>query len=444
MSPLAPIVALALGLRLAIPLYVYVSGTGQDVFLETYSYDFLALAQGLLRGAYTTASGSPDTYYVPGYPFFLAPFVAFRISPLGIVLVQALLGCVSVYLVYVVSLRLFGREEPALWAAAAYAMEPLSIVFTDLVMPETLFILVALVFILLFLRFQSTGAVAPLSFAAGCCAVSAYVSPITIFLPLVVAAGLLLTAALTKRSGYATQALLFMVIAVLLVTPWFVRNYAATGEFTFTRGVGDYIYYQEAAAVLAETSGQSPERIRDELRDRTAAKPREGSRLDETADAGATRDGLKILAAHPVAAVKIHLRGVVRLFTGFEAHTYLRMLGLLPTTESAQDTLHSQGLMRTALTNPGGLPIAALLVILITGGVTYGLYVLAAYGLFTAKLPWRYTTAFIAYALYFILLLSGPLAYSRYRIPLVPVICIFAGYGMWCIVSRIRRIGSQS
>jgi hypothetical protein len=58
-------------------------------------------------------------------------------------------------------------------------------------------------------------------------------------------------------------------------------------------------------------------------------------------------------------------------------------------------------------------------------------YSLALVGLLSTRVLWSIQgTALVTSALYFLVITGGPHGYSRYRHAIMPVVCLFAGYGL--------------
>jgi len=65
-------------------------------------------------------------------------------------------------------------------------------------------------------------------------------------------------------------------------------------------------------------------------------------------------------------------------------------------------------------------------------------YLLAALYTFRGRQPERWL--FLATIAYFCLLSAGPEAYSRFRVPFMPLFCIMAGLGVQAIPQRIENL----
>ena len=69
----------------------------------------------------------------------------------------------------------------------------------------------------------------------------------------------------------------------------------------------------------------------------------------------------------------------------------------------------------------------------------WGWFTVPALGLFAAwrRLSWQWIVVLVTLA-YFLAISGGPTGYARMRHPVMPVICVFAGYGIVALLSRLR------
>lgn len=117
------------------------------------SYDYLHLARCIEHGnAYRVTHMYAKR--LPGYPIFLAAILAADGGHLwGITACQAVIGALSVYLVWCMALRI--SRGTAIIAAAWVALDPLLIGFSASYLSETLFIFIFLLSLLTFMRMCS-------------------------------------------------------------------------------------------------------------------------------------------------------------------------------------------------------------------------------------------------------------------------------------------------
>lgn len=211
------------------------------------SHLYIALAESLVRGQGLSIHGHPTAYVTPGYPLFLATLYAVGISdPLGVGLVQALLGGVTCVLVGRIA-DLVGGPRAALWAGLTGAVYPHFIFWTGYVLTETLFVFFVVVSLLnlawLPVRLSVFRAV-------GCgllLGVTALVRPVILGFAVMVPLWLLWIPQVTflRRLVLATLLICAMTIPLL---PWAFRNSMTLGSPVFTSTESGVVFYQGNSA----------------------------------------------------------------------------------------------------------------------------------------------------------------------------------------------------
>ncbi len=165
---------------------------------------------------------------------------------------QLALSLATIGLVYRIALELFANSTAALGAALLLAVEPLAIVYTSLLLTETLFTFLFVLFLFFFLRYLRSNATLPLVASAVVLAAATFVRPVTYYLPIVLLAGLLVrTVWLSDRWPRLAQAAVFMLVCCLPLGAWQIRNYRVAEYPAFTAS-GDFnMYYHQAAWAVA-------------------------------------------------------------------------------------------------------------------------------------------------------------------------------------------------
>jgi 4-amino-4-deoxy-L-arabinose transferase-like glycosyltransferase len=152
---------------------------------------YVVPAQEIIAHHRFFAHGVPEIVRTPGYPFLLIPGLLLNHLPLLTISLQVLLSCFTVYMVYRTAQLLFTSERIAIAAAALYAIEPLSVLYTGLIVTETLFTSFVMLWLYFLLRYLAGPTRRDLIFSGIFLAVSVYVRPIGYFLPVIIASGLL-------------------------------------------------------------------------------------------------------------------------------------------------------------------------------------------------------------------------------------------------------------
>ncbi len=393
---LPAILLVALVLRLAFVLYL---DPERIYFSDTIDYH--DAAQSLLRG-----EGFGAGYQRPPlYPLYLAGILAvFPGNLVAVRVADVLLGCLTVLLVYRLGREIWGREV-GLIAAAIAAVHPYLVTLGGLLYPESLFAALLAGSVWILLRGSSPLAAAAAGLLAGAGALAKASG-----LALLPAAVLwLLVFGVGSRGARLRSAAAFVAGALLLVAPWTMRNAASFGEVSATDArtelhlpyrIGDRFVSKDEASVIYHARGQGLPRSRDALADIRAAPgayaafvgrqlvqfwspwPERLATADPAArQRAAGRDARMVVENHPVRKLD----------------RYGRLLGiaLLP--------YYALALAGVVTAGRGRLRKASLPLLLVLGFAV-------GYALFFAKL--------------------------RYRLPIEPFVCLFAGAGLHALVTR--------
>jgi hypothetical protein len=152
------------------------------------------------------------------------------------------------------------------------------------------------------------------------------------------------------------------------------------------------------------------------------------------------RGGMKIISRDPVAYVLIHANGMVRTLIDPGVTEYLIMFKRYSWSGGLLGQVLDQGLFVTFKGFATTMPIFFF------GLLTFmALYLVASFGsalmaLFHKGFPYGISTAAILCILaYYLLVSGGPVGYHRFRLPIMPLVCVFSGYGLFLMYRRQRR-----
>ncbi len=240
-----PILLLALSLRLFFCLVLYppiLSNSGEELGwtiegeLAVDPYD--SIAKNIISGrGYISDSDHIDYERLPLYIYFLA--AVYRIwgaEQWKFQVIQSLLDTISCLFIYFISLRIFKAKKSALFAALAYALYFKMIKVVASPIPETLYILLLLIYLYVFLLSLKKY---KLAFLSGVLlGAMTLCKPVTMIFPVV--AGIYYIAKL-KRNSIKAAVLMFSGF-LLLITPLYVRNYLWEGKVFFSTGAGKMLY----------------------------------------------------------------------------------------------------------------------------------------------------------------------------------------------------------
>ena len=364
---------------------------------DAASYDLIA--RNLMAGeGFGTSPGVPGAFWPPLYPFFLAGlYSALGHSLLVARLVHALLGAAAVGAVYAAARTVLGRPVARL-AGLGMALYPYLVYFGNWLISEALYLLLLGLALWAMARQQRHSSRRGLVGLALLLGLGILAKPAALFmLPLVGFWALLAPPdrPLPARLGRASLVLL---VTALVVLPWTVRNYRAFGAFVPVSTNGGYTFYgaNNAQAFGGHHEGFPP--------------PLPGL-SEPAAEDEYYRRGLDWIAEHPADFARLALRKLARLFS--------------PLSVASWDTDYP-------LPPAVGCPVRAL----------YGAFLATAFGgALLALRRWR--AVFLFYIPMLSVLASTVVFYgdTRYTLPMVPSLLIFAGFGVRSAGERLRLRG---
>jgi len=233
--------------------------------LDTESY--LITARKLIESGQFANSVQPEIFRTPGYPLLLIPGILLGQQELVAIFIQIMLSCFTIFLIYKIALAIWGESKIATFCALLYAIEPVSILWLTLLMPETLFTALITLFIYLLIKYFTEKSWKYLLCAAITLAASIYVRPIGYYLPFLIAAILLIDSLtkIQKNKILMIHACVFFIVAMGSVGIWQVRNYVKTGYSGFA-AVSDYnLYCYNGASVIAKQKNITFEEMSEQL-----------------------------------------------------------------------------------------------------------------------------------------------------------------------------------
>lgn len=205
------------------------------------SQDYYILSQNLFHYGVFSSSSSfpliPESFRLPGYPFFLYLF-DFLPHPLLLAsLAQAALGALSVVLIYLIGKR-FLSEKVALAGALLFSLEPTSLFWGTTVMSDPLFVFALLLGVYLLLKTppnasRAWGTIAAAGIVMGF-AVLVRVIAEYYALCLLFAWCVIYRDALRPYIRSILHAALFLVCMGLVVAPWMLRNHREFNTYTIS------------------------------------------------------------------------------------------------------------------------------------------------------------------------------------------------------------------
>ncbi len=206
---------------------------------QYYSDDsalYLELAKNLIeqhRFVSPSDSGKlvPEVFRTPGYPLFLAPFVALNLNFYWIAGAQELIYLLAVGLFWQYGRVLLGERMTRL-GVVFLLLEPGGFAYPKLILSETVFLFFFVSGFLALGHYLHRKRLVLIVLAGVLFGLGAWVRPAILYFPVAVALVLLFLARRDRR--YWRHAAVFLFCFVLIIAPWLYRNHQQFGRFFMT------------------------------------------------------------------------------------------------------------------------------------------------------------------------------------------------------------------
>lgn len=406
--------------------------------------EYRMLAQTLLsEGRYALSPEAPaESARVPGYPAFLAVVLIVFQTILVVPIFQMIFTAITIALIFLIGVRYFPRPV-ALFAAIAYMLDPIVIFAAWWTLSESLFVLLFLASIYT-ITTPARRTWVPFVLSGVLLGLSAYVRPLGQYVAPIIAC-MALAHALSWRVGLRNVAL-FLLAAVVVMSPWFIRNYALSGHIAFS-SIRDWqlfinmslfeqfrtgVPYRETQILLSEPLGTTDEHL---LRQFEYT-----DKLHDIAMPKYLAHPFQYLALYAITAEKLFISSSI---VKVKYHMYQGgiLAGEMPKGEGAWGMLvrhqWKDALIQT-FTHIPRLVERSFLAVMYIGTILSAIMALRRRG---AQATWIICT-FVLIHLY-ALLVAPWTDDTRYRIPTEPFIFLLGGYAIYSLWPRVSRCVSR-
>lgn len=369
-----------------------------------------------------------NTNRTPGYPVFVAAvYSLFGIQPWIVLALQILVDALTIALTYAIGLWLF---SPTVAAAAALllAVDPTSLFTSSSLLTDSLFTLLFLASVALFLRGLASKSIGWALAAGLTLGITTWIRPSAQYLPI------LLSFAALCRFGWAWPRRLCFAFAMtaafaLTISPWLYRNQHQFGALALATVKGETLLNWQAAFFLAWRDHKPVDEIRKQL----ALEVRQAGWVDDgnpfVNSEVQERVALRHISVQPLAYAAAMLRGIGFMYLNVGMDKIGRKLGLTD-PEAPKVNLRNAPTLWVQIQqtwNERGAAQIALAAVL--AGINLSQYVLALAGCVVAWRDRRYRWVgvfFMALVAYFTVT-SGISAEARYKMPVIPLYLMLAG-----------------
>jgi 4-amino-4-deoxy-L-arabinose transferase-like glycosyltransferase len=410
--------ASCLALCLRAGLFAAAASVHPGSFMVPDSSEYERLGRTLLHEGRFAAgpAAAAQTRRTPGFPLLIASVYALGWEdPRAVVGAEILLSVFTVALGAWAAHRM-GGDRAAWIAGLLLALDAPSIVASCLFLSDTPFaaVLLAAVAAGLGLVLDERPRAWRSAVFGALLAAAALTRPIGLFLVFPTSLWLLLCGRRRPWSPRDTVSALaaFAVPWILLVGGWQARNRAAAGAFVASDGPAKFVYFSRGADIVARRDGTSFEAARAQLADSIEA---EAERTGRPAERLYARAALDLVARHPILFLETQVRWLPELLLGTGAAGVTLALDLDGPGHPARRAV---GWLVSAA--------AALHLLLLYAGAAWGVWHMRG-----ESAAARLSAALLAgLVVYFVILSTGPQAYSRFRVPFTPLLALCAARGL--------------
>jgi 4-amino-4-deoxy-L-arabinose transferase-like glycosyltransferase len=418
------------------------------ILVTAYNYPDRTLSpdsSGYIRPAVVLVTeggyNDPSAIRTPGYPIFLALiYFLFGQSSFPVVAAQIFLNLLTLFFLYKIALLILPRRE-AILGTILFSLALESVLTAFFILTETFFAFLVAVITWSLLKYYKSPSWKWAALAGVTTGLAILARPIAILYPLVVILVLLISKT-NWRTRLANLAI-GLALTAAIVTPWLVRNYNTLGVFSLSTISGRYYLYYQAAFLVSDLQHKPIQQVKDNLKTQVdermlSANIPEGEVNRSKVETALARE---IILAHPLQYAGVHLREDVKgLLPGVAI--LLNVFGIQEERSNALTVLKSQG-VQAALQNYFG-DQTWLILLFIPYFIFLGtIYLGGALGVFVLiqRKMWFELTFLLVPILYF-LGLPGGSSNARFRVPVMPYLCLLAGLGLvyaWDWLSARRR-----
>lgn len=416
---------LLLGLIVRLIPLIYIAFTNPDGVLFFDSFGYLNLADNLMEhGVFSKAYGDlpliPDISRTPVFPLFLAGLKLISHNVIWISIVLLIVGALNVLLTYKLAINFVNKDKIALLAALLVALDIPSILFSSIVLSETLFTFLLLLGLLQFSRYEVS--MKNVLFGGVIFSLMILCRPIGIFVPIVIILWLLIRKISIKKVAVLALCSYFLVLV------WGIRNYAHFQVFTISSVPSINLYFFVASSIKADaeniSNNEASSILMSELTNSYRWQNDESDAIPLLTYC--KEKGLTYVKNHPLIFLKHSAVGVVYFF-GKPIRNYIDVyLGIEREANSAAfETNIGRDPMNKLMTQTSSLTLALVIVQLLFS-------LLIAVGTLFAFLKYDQKKRLVLYlaviAGFAILSTIGEVD-GRFRIPVLPLLAIIAAIG---------------
>ena len=411
-------------------------------------YDALmyhSIAQALVKD-HSFDSVTTHTVRAPGYPGFIAIiYECFGERPEIVLAFQLVINIITLIVIYSISVRLFSKPV-GIVSTLLYSIDPFPVFYSLTLLTETLFTFVFLSAIAFLLFGMMDNKKAYHLIAGLLLGLSMLIRPIVQYFPLMLV--FILMFSLRRHISERIKACGIMIVGVLIVvSPWLCRNYLQYDTLALTTQKGESILLYNIALMESFRTQRPFDEVREEFT-RTVDKVCSSSGITNPFEISNIQleYANTYLKRNPLLYMLIHVRGMINLYISPDTRQISNLLGIKSygfpdgfiAVSSFKEKVIAFFKYKPLFEISMGVYITCL-------SIFVYLCTLAGFFMLYQHKQWLVLILFLSTLCYFTIL-TGPIGYSRYKVPIIPIYTIIGAYGLYSAMSHTlcRRLRPDS
>lgn len=381
------------------------------------SHGYHELALGIIADRTFSGFAANRT---PFYPLFIAfIYFLFTAEPWVVLFMQIFLDTAIVIIVYFIAKEIFESKQIPLIAAFLYAINFLSAYYSIRFLTEIMFTFVFALAILTFIRSLKKNKLWGFALTGLLIGIATLTRPIAQYFPPILFIILLFS---NEGLGQKLRNMLILLIVFLAVTStWQFRNLQSYGYYALSIKSGDALCCWHVAAVKAQVENID----RYEAIDRLVGDSLKGVTNRFERSKIYQKIALSYISEHPLQYIKYSLKGVIRIFLGTGRSGISDLFGTK--TESVPPT---ERLSYTAYRIIKNIRSEVPTVILfIKQMIEYAFFAIGLIIMCTENK--KLFLLLLIMTIFYFAALTGPIGYSRFRVPIVPFYLLISAKGIF-------------
>jgi 4-amino-4-deoxy-L-arabinose transferase-like glycosyltransferase len=433
---------LSIGLVLRLVLVIYVMPYPER-YIQVDAIGYNQLAMNLLSGNGFSMKPappySPNNFRTPIYPLTLTlVYTLFGYKPEVVLLLQAMMGTLTILLVYYIASMIVGIEA-GLFAAVLAAVSPHPIIYTALLWSDTEYTLLLTLSIFLTIVMFAHLELRWVLVSSLCLGIATLVHPRSLYLQFLFVI-LLIATRLSKKLSIKQimwHAVLYLLVFNLALLPWRIRNYISFGIPNLTSTSGINMLNYGAALAEATQTGESQwsivERYKNRIREMSDAPLNEAEFANK-----AFQFALGKIIQSPWSYIKVHLIGTAKVFLPgtFAVNTLFTGQTAVNTAEVYSIFIVDSFSQTTLLESLSSF--SALFWVYMAFAVLYlvVIYTLSLHSILSDFnfASWRW---FLIGIVIYLAVVAGPAGSPRFQVALIPILCVLSAHSLLSL-RRIR------